>query len=98
VVVAATFLVDSESRLKSSAPVRAPARPAVSPAGRSGHVTAGKTVIDPNCGMPVDPAKAAASGYTLAYHGSTHYFCSEKCKEKYQHSSAVTASKQVSGR
>jgi Cu(I)/Ag(I) efflux system membrane fusion protein len=98
VVVAATFLVDSESRLKSSAPVRAPARTTDSPAGTSGHVAAGKAVIDPNCGMPVDPAKAAASGNTLAYQGRTYYFCSKKCKEKYQNDSAGTASKQASGR
>jgi Cu(I)/Ag(I) efflux system membrane fusion protein len=98
VVVAATFLVDSESRLNSSAPVRAPARTTHSPAGLSGHVAAGKMVIDPSCGMPVDPAKAAASGYTLAYHGSTHYFCSKKCKEKYQDNSAGTAFKPASGR
>jgi len=98
VVVAATFLVDSESRLKSSAPVRAPARTTDSPAGTPGQVAAGKAVIDPNCGMPVDPAKAAASGNTLAYQGSTYYFCSKKCKEKYQNDSAGTASKQASGR
>jgi Cu(I)/Ag(I) efflux system membrane fusion protein len=98
VVVAATFLVDSESRLKSSVPVRAPASATDSPAGTSGQLAAGKAVIDPNCGMPVDPAKAAASGNTLAYQGSTYYFCSKKCKEKYQNDSAGTASKQASGR
>ena len=98
VVVSATFLVDSESRLKSSAPVPAHARKAYSPAGMPGHVAAGKTVIDPNCGMPVDPAEAAKSGNNLAYHGSTHYFCSKKCKEEYQNNSAGTASKQASGR
>src|SRR5229473_1556684 len=96
VVVAATFLVDSESRLKSSAPVRAPARTTDSLAGMSGQVAAEKMVIDPSCGMPVDPAKAAASGNTLAYQGSTYYFCSKKCKEKYQNDSAGTASKQAS--
>ncbi len=98
VVAAATFLVDSESRLKSSARVSAPARATDSPAGMSGHVAAGITVIDPSCGMPVDPAEVAKSGNTLAYHGSTYYFCSKKCKEKYLNNSADTASKQASGR
>jgi YHS domain-containing protein len=99
VVVGATFLVDSESRLKSpaSTTVPAPARKTDKPAAMSGHLAA-KTVIDPNCRMPVDPAKATVSGYKLAYHGTTYYFCSEKCKEKFQNQSAGTASQQASGR
>jgi len=98
VVVAATFLVDSESRLKSPASATAPTHTTEGPTGMSGHMAAGKTVIDPNCGKAVDPAKAAKSGCSLSYHGSTYYFCSKKCKEKYQNNSASTASKQASGR
>jgi len=100
VVVAATFLVDSESRLKSpvsTTVVPAPARKTDKPAGMSGHLAAAKAVIDPSCSMPVDPAKATASGNTVSYHGTTYYFCSEKCKEKFQNESATT-SKQASGR
>jgi Cu(I)/Ag(I) efflux system membrane fusion protein len=100
VVVAATFLVDSESRLKSpaSTTVPAPARKTDKPAGMSGSLAAAKAVIDPSCGMPVDPAKATASGNTVSYRGTTHYFCSQKCKEEFQNKSAGTASKQASGR
>jgi Cu(I)/Ag(I) efflux system membrane fusion protein len=99
VVVAATFLVDSESRLKSPASTTVPAlaRKPDRPAGMSGHLAAAKAVIDPSCSKPVDPAKATASGNTVSYHGTTYYFCSEKCKEKFQNKSA-TASKQASGR
>jgi Cu(I)/Ag(I) efflux system membrane fusion protein len=90
VVVAATFLVDSESRLKAPASGPAPARPA------SLHepMAAAGTVRDPNCGMPVDPAKAAASGNTLAYRGSTYYFCSSKCKRAFQGDSPRLARRQ----
>lgn len=87
VVVAATFLVDSESRLRS------PATP-----GPSESKMSAKTVIDPNCGMPVDPAKAAQSGYTLNDHGVTYYFCSLKCKDKFQTHTSDVAVKQASGK
>jgi Cu(I)/Ag(I) efflux system membrane fusion protein len=82
VVVAATFLVDSESRLKT--PASAPARTTDKPASMPGPVAAAKTVRDPSCGMTVDPAKALASGNTLAYNGSAYYFCSSKCKQAFQ--------------
>jgi membrane fusion protein, copper/silver efflux system len=86
VVVAATFLVDSESRLR--APAAAPARVTDKPAGMPGRMAAAKTAKDPSCGMPVDPAKAAASGNTLAYRGATYYFCSKQCKEAFRKESA----------
>jgi Cu(I)/Ag(I) efflux system membrane fusion protein len=98
VVVAATFLVDSESRLKSSEPVSAPSRATGNATGTVAHTAAAKTEIDPTCGMQVDPAKAKKSGYSLAYHGKTYYFCSKKCKDKYQENSAGAATKQASGR
>jgi Cu(I)/Ag(I) efflux system membrane fusion protein len=92
VVVAATFLVDSESRLKSPVSVTVPAPE------RTKDSQAARTVIDPSCGMPVDPAKATASGNTVSYRGTTYYFCSQKCKEKFQNKSAGTASRQASGK
>jgi YHS domain-containing protein len=83
VVVAATFFIDSESRLKtpSSGPTMWP-KDRLS--GTPQHVAAAKTVKDPNCGKPVDPVKAAASGNTLAYGGETYYFCSRECKKAFQ--------------
>lgn len=35
---------------------------------------------DPVCGMQVDPAKAAGSSQ---YNGTTYYFCSPGCKQKF---------------
>jgi len=84
IVVAAAFLVDSESRLKTPASRPDAARTPDKPVAVTGKLAAAGTVKDPNCGMPVDPAKAAASGNTLAYHGATYYFCSSKCKQAFQ--------------
>ena len=82
IVVAATFLVDSESRLKT--PASSAAHAADKPAAMPEPMASSKTVKDPSCGMPVNPAKAAASGNTLAYQGATYYFCSAKCKQAFQ--------------
>jgi len=89
VVVAATFLVDSESRLKapqSNRPAAAPQRMATA-----------KAAVDPSCGMTVDASKAAASGNTLAYRGATYYFCSKQCKQKFQSNTAASASPREGG-
>ena len=93
VVVAATFLVDSESRLKTPAAAPAPARTTVQPASMPGPVAAAKAVRDPSCGMTVDPARALASGNTLAYNGSTYYFCSSRCKQAFQNDPSGSASR-----
>ena len=99
VVVAATFLVDSESRLKTPASMPTPARPTDKPAGMPQHMAAAKKVKDPSCGMPVDPAKLRQNPAILSPHrGATYYFCSAKCKETFQNKSADTTSKQASGR
>jgi len=93
VVVAATFLVDSESRLKTAVP---PSQSRAVPGGHSGTtplVAAAKTVKDPRCGMPLDPATAIASGNTLPYPGGTHYFCSKQCKEAYRSDPSNTANR-----
>ncbi len=42
--------------------------------------TQAAAVIDPVCGMKVDPAKAK----TATYKGKTYYFCSDACKEKFE--------------
>jgi Cu(I)/Ag(I) efflux system membrane fusion protein len=67
VVIAGTFLMDSESRMKAAA------------AGSSAE-----PVPDLVCGMNVDPKKAAAAGKTAVRDGTTYYFCSDECKEKFE--------------
>jgi membrane fusion protein, copper/silver efflux system len=89
VVSAGTFLVDSESRLKSpaeagskheaheleTAAAKAHADPAPAMAGK---------VKDPACGMEIDRAKAVREGNTLTRDGVTYYFCSDRCKKKFR--------------
>ena len=45
------------------------------------HSTASSTVIDPVCGMRVDPARAAGSHQ---YRGHTYFFCARSCLEKFK--------------
>jgi RND family efflux transporter MFP subunit len=88
VVGAGTFLVDSESRLKSIAQAPAKHLPDEKDADRSksesGSLAAntGK-VKDAACGMMIDRAKAVAEGNTLTRDGGTYYFCSDRCKKKF---------------
>jgi len=91
VVVAATFLVDSESRLKTPASGPAPARSTGRTAGVPEHKAAATAVKDPRCGMSLDPAKATASGNTFDYRGATYYFCSKECKQAFQNDPAGSA-------
>jgi len=90
VVVAATFLVDSESRLKAQSPVPAQAAAMGTQAGMHPQLTAAKTVRDPSCGMVVDPAASAVAGNTLTCRGTTYYFCSPRCKETFQNKTTAS--------
>ena len=42
--------------------------------------TAAQVVTDPVCGMSVDPATAT---YSSDFGGTTYYFCSAGCKERF---------------
>jgi RND family efflux transporter MFP subunit len=86
VVASGTFLVDSESRLQSVAQTqpeqpleKVPSRPT---ADHGTVISAGK-VKDAACGVMVDAAKAIAEGNTLIRDGVTYYFCSDRCKKKF---------------
>jgi YHS domain-containing protein len=63
IVIAGTFFIDSESRMK------APARD-----------VAAARVLDPVCGMQIDPADAAGSA---VHGGQMFHFCSESCKRQF---------------
>jgi len=93
VVAAATFLVDSESRLKAL-----PTEGGMVPSGAPIQITAGSDASstgmakDPSCGKHVNRTKAETSGNTASFHGETFYFCSPQCKEKFQNGLAASAS------
>lgn len=87
VVAAGTFLVDSESRLKSIAQASPMQQPHEKDPARSNSesglaASAGK-VKDAACGMMIDTAKAVAEGNTVTRDGVTYYFCSDRCKKKF---------------
>jgi len=88
VVAAATFLVDSESRLKAAASGHVALETATKPAGTSEHAATTRPVKDPMCGTPVDPSKAVATGNTYDYHGTTYYFCSRQHKQAFRNNPA----------
>ncbi len=80
-MAAATFLVDSESRLRS---VDTPkGNMAIKPAGAI-QSAAVRSVKDPNCGMSIDEVKARSAGNTLTVNGAVYYFCSKRCKDAFQ--------------
>jgi len=87
VVSEGTFLVDSESRLKSAARSLPQPRPELKASPRSDRepgvaASAGK-VKDAACGMMIDAAQAVAEGNTLDREGVTYYFCSDRCKKNF---------------
>lgn len=94
VVAAGTFLLDSESRLRtaatgaSGAPVPAErhddSMPPPSPQLKPAMAMQSSPTHDPKCGMKIDPAKASTSGNTLDYRGTTYYFCSKQCKSEFE--------------
>jgi len=86
VVSAGTFLVDSESRLKSvqAAPKAQPREEdKPKPNAEAGVAVSSGKVKDAACGMMIDAAKAVAAGNTLTRDGTTYYFCSDRCKKKF---------------
>jgi YHS domain-containing protein len=47
-------------------------------------------VVDPVCGMQIDPAKAAGKS---DYKGKTYYFCSDNCKKTFDANSEAVLNK-----
>lgn len=87
VVSAGTFLVDSESRLRSNNRTHEKQQPREKAAPQSnskpGLAVHSGQVKDPACGMMIDPDKALSARNTLNLDGATYYFCSERCKQDF---------------
>ena len=93
IVISGNFLIDSESRMKLAAarlmddttvetsPVQQVLE--VSEPQSMPHMEKDKepeaTVIDPVCGMNIDPNHAIEAGLVIQAEGKTYYFCSEEC-------------------
>lgn len=87
VVSSGTFLVDSESRLKSTAQTTPKPQPheKTTPSATAEPALAVRAgqVKDPACGMKIDAATATSAGNTLVRDGTTYYFCSDRCKQNF---------------
>jgi YHS domain-containing protein len=83
VVSEGTFLVDSESRLKSAPAPKEEQQQKLSPKSAAGTSMSAHMVKDAACGMTIDASKATAEGHTITRDGVTYYFCSDRCKRKF---------------
>jgi RND family efflux transporter MFP subunit len=87
IVIAGTFLIDSESRMRTAASANGPepGPAATSRAAAAQHAThaGAQEATDPVCGMKVDVKDATDAGLKADYKGVTYYFCSAICKERF---------------
>ena len=84
VVVSGNFLLDSESRMRTSTVSDLAAEADVDP-----EDTTTAANIDPICGMKVDPEHAHAVGLVTEHTDGDVLFCSETCKRTYDASREV---------
>jgi Cu(I)/Ag(I) efflux system membrane fusion protein len=78
IVVSGNFLLDSESRMRMTGQAT------------GSEQRAAASVVDPVCGMEVDPARAARKS---SYKGKTYYFCSDQCKREFDRDPVLALNK-----
>jgi multidrug efflux pump subunit AcrA (membrane-fusion protein)/YHS domain-containing protein len=91
IATSGTFLIDSESRMRSNtsgSPSVAPANPKAPTAPATKHdmkqmAVSAVSIADPVCGMPLNAEQAQSAAHTEQYHGKTFKFCSDKCQKKF---------------
>ena len=81
VVTSGNFLIDSESKMRSSALV---SPSAIKDARLSSDQNDAVALRDAVCGMRLDPNRASAAAPLEKYQGVEFHFCSDKCKKKFQ--------------
>src|SRR6266566_5034399 len=92
VVTSGNFLIDSESKMHSSALISPSAIKDVQLSSAQ-HAVA---LRDPVCGMELDPNRASSAGHSEKYQGEVFQFCSDKCQKKFQQDPAKYAGVKVS--
>jgi membrane fusion protein, copper/silver efflux system len=92
VVTSGNFLIDSESKMRSSALV---SPSVIEDAHASSDQNDALALQDPVCGMHLDPKSASSAGHSEKYQGELFHFCSDKCQKKFQQDPAKYASIQV---
>src|SRR5467141_4223723 len=75
VVTSGNFLIDSESKMRSSAFV---SPTAIKEARLSSDQNDALALRDPVCGMQLDPNSASSAGHVEKYQGELFHFCSDK--------------------
>lgn len=80
VVVSGNFLIDSESRMRSSALTSS----GVTEEAKQHSTQNMGSNRDPVCGMPLAADKFRSSTHRETYHGETFVFCSDKCQKKFE--------------
>jgi len=92
VVTSGNFLIDSESKMRSSA--------RISPSAiKDAHLPSDQNAFalrDPVCGMQLDLNRASSAGHSEKYHGEVFQFCSDKCQKKFQQDPAKYAGVKLS--
>jgi multidrug efflux pump subunit AcrA (membrane-fusion protein)/YHS domain-containing protein len=80
VVTSGNFLLDSESRMRSSTLATS------SVASDTTKVSSGMSIAwrDPVCARSLDPTLADSAGHIEKYHGETFRFCSDNCQKKFR--------------
>ena len=58
------------------------------------NATETKSVIDPVCGMTIDPKDAAAS---VEFEGNVYHFCATACRDAFQESPKLYAAEEEKG-
>jgi membrane fusion protein, copper/silver efflux system len=92
VVTSGNFLIDSESKMRSTALIS----PSVI---KDAHLSSGQHSValrDPVCGMQLVPNRGSSAGHSEKYQGEVFQFCSDKCQKKFQQDPAKYAGVKVS--
>jgi membrane fusion protein, copper/silver efflux system len=92
VVTSGNFLIDSESKMRSSALV---SPIAIKEANLSSGQNDALAFRDPVCGMQLDSTSASSAGHSEKYQGELFHFCSDKCQKKFQQDPAKYAGVKV---
>jgi membrane fusion protein, copper/silver efflux system len=92
VVTSGNFLIDSESKMRSSALI---SPSAIKETHESSDQSEALALRDPVCGMQLDPNSSSSAEHVEKYQGEVFHFCSDKCQKKFQQDPAKYAGVKV---
>lgn len=80
VVTSGNFLLDSESRMRSTPLISSSSGRPAAEKSKQGEVSTQDAV----CGMPLSSNNSSLHRFAEEYHGRTFVFCSERCQKKFR--------------